>query len=210
MNEERRTKNKRRGERTLLWHVVGYANLAVLDVALLLHVHVVADHRAVDNASAQQRHHTAVVKEKPWGPGWAEASYPAEMVTWFMMTELMIFTPSWITQCLPMTDFLIDARSPTRVPSPTTHSAPTWYKRQITLRKRFVWQRRAGQKRRYLCLGANDCGGVDVRILGHGFQWRVASASAGDLCDEKEQERQAARNDHAKMGGAAVGTSRFI
>ncbi len=44
-----------------------------------------------------------------------------------MMTELMILTRSPMLQCFPMTDFLIEQRSPNFVPSPTTHSTPTWH-----------------------------------------------------------------------------------
>ena len=54
-------------------------------------------------------------------------SYPADMVTWFIMTELIILTLSSMWQCLPITDFLMEHFSPIFVPAPTTQSTAIFF-----------------------------------------------------------------------------------
>lgn len=56
---------------------------------------------------------------------WVE-SYPSLIVTWSMITELLIFTLSPIVVCLPMTDFLIELFSPMDILSSSMQSFPTW------------------------------------------------------------------------------------
>lgn len=56
---------------------------------------------------------------------WIE-SYPSLIVTWSMITELLIFTLSPIVVCLPMTDFLIELFSPMDILSSSMQSFPTW------------------------------------------------------------------------------------
>lgn len=56
---------------------------------------------------------------------WIE-SYPSLIVTWSMITELLIFTLSPMVVCLPMTDFLIELFSPMDILSSSMQSFPTW------------------------------------------------------------------------------------
>lgn len=56
----------------------------------------------------------------------SENAYPSLIVTWSMMIELLIFTPSPIVVCLPITDFFIDTLSPTETLSSTIQSFPIY------------------------------------------------------------------------------------
>ena len=57
-----------------------------------------------------------------------DVTYPSSIVTYSIMTELLIFTLDPILQCLPIVDFLTDTFSDTVTHSPTMQSDPI-YKR---------------------------------------------------------------------------------
>ena len=52
--------------------------------------------------------------------------YPSSMVQWSRITHPTILVILPITQCLPTTDFLMLARSSTRVDCPILESAEIW------------------------------------------------------------------------------------
>ena len=67
-------------------------------------------------------HHYCNGKKKYYAE---HVSYPSSIVTYSMMTELLIFTLDPILQCLPITDFLIETFSDMLTHSPTIQSEPT-------------------------------------------------------------------------------------
>lgn len=55
-----------------------------------------------------------------------QTTYPSVIVTWSIITELLILTFSPIVVCFPITDFFIDTFSPIDTLSSTMQSFPTW------------------------------------------------------------------------------------
>ena len=132
---------------TFLLHMICDTYLTVLNCASRFHVHIIAYDRPIHRTpcGVQKNGLPHSVKRRRKG-----GSYPADMVTWFIMTELIILTLSSMWQCLPITDFLMEHFSPIFVPAPTTQSTAIFF-HCVSIG---AWKM---DRVVYLSLRANDC-----------------------------------------------------
>ena len=112
-------------------------------------------------------------------------TYPSEMTQWSRITQPTIFTILPITQCLPITDFLILVRSSTLVVCPTIESVEICAFGSIIARLsgsvgkvQFVWARNCCAYRKSIHISLDQPGRTYVSIE---FEVRMQSIGAGSV-----------------------------